>query len=84
MLTCPAARALASDYVDGDLDPATAAQLEDHLTGCGTCPPLVAALIGVLAELRALPEVAPRADWLARTTTALRTGTAPTREQEPS
>ena len=64
-LSCAAARELASDYLDGDLPPGTAAALEEHLKGCTTCPPLVAALIGVLAELASLPPVTPTARWIA-------------------
>jgi anti-sigma factor RsiW len=53
---CSQARQLVSDYLDGDLDGTTARALEDHLAGCPSCPPLAAALQGVLAQLRSLPE----------------------------
>jgi anti-sigma factor RsiW len=36
-----------SDYLDGDVDAETAAMLTRHLATCPTCPPLVAALVGV-------------------------------------
>ncbi len=68
LLSCGAARELASDYLDGDLDPGTAAALEDHLKSCTTCPPLVAALIGVIAELGSLPPVTPSPAWVAHLT----------------
>jgi RNA polymerase sigma-70 factor (ECF subfamily) len=46
-LRCWDARSRVSDYLDGDVDPQTAAALEQHLETCPTCPPLVAALVGV-------------------------------------
>jgi RNA polymerase sigma-70 factor (ECF subfamily) len=46
-LACWDARMHISDYLDGTLDPALAAQLEQHLGGCPTCPPLYASLVGV-------------------------------------
>jgi RNA polymerase sigma-70 factor, ECF subfamily len=50
-LTCWHAREQVSDYLDGDVDPETAALLERHLATCPTCPPLYAALVGVRTEL---------------------------------
>ena len=46
-LRCWDARSRVSDYLDGDVDAATAALLEKHLQTCPTCPPLVASLVGV-------------------------------------
>ena len=46
-LRCWDARRLVSDYLDGDVDERTAAVLQQHLAACPTCPPLVAALVGV-------------------------------------
>lgn len=71
MLSCAAARGLASDYLDGELDAGTAAVLEEHLKTCLTCPPLVAALIGVLAELGSLPPITPAPHWVRTTRAAL-------------
>jgi RNA polymerase sigma-70 factor (ECF subfamily) len=53
-MPCWDARRHVSDYLDGDLDPKTAALVETHLTTCPTCPPLYAALVGVHDELGAL------------------------------
>jgi len=70
-MRCMEARLLVSEYIDGDLDPATARQLEEHLATCRSCPPLAAALTGVLAQLRSLPEV-PAADVVERALAVLR------------
>ncbi len=53
-LSCPEARALVSDYIDGELDAATARALENHLETCPNCPPLYASLVETLADLRRL------------------------------
>jgi RNA polymerase sigma-70 factor (ECF subfamily) len=50
-LNCWQARSRVSDYLDGLLDRAVAAQLEQHLGGCPTCPPLYASLVGVREAL---------------------------------
>ncbi len=50
-LRCWQARSRVSDYLDGDLDAATARALETHLAGCGTCPPLYSALVGTRTAL---------------------------------
>lgn len=73
-LRCWDARQRVSDFVDGDLDAATATQVEAHLATCPTCPPLVAALVGVQSELDGRrdpdtvipPEVARRLGGLRR------------------
>ena len=39
-LRCWRARRHVSGYLDGELDPATASAVEDHLASCPTCPPL--------------------------------------------
>ncbi len=46
-MRCWDARSRISDYLDGDVDAGTAAMLQRHLESCPTCPPLVAALVGV-------------------------------------
>lgn len=56
-MRCQTARSLVSDYIDGELDASTAAEVEAHLAHCPSCPPLAAALQAVLGQLRALPEV---------------------------
>ncbi len=55
-LSCPAARSMVSDYIDGDLDADLARSLEDHLETCPNCPPLYASLVETLAELKALDD----------------------------
>ena len=55
-LSCPEARSMVSDYIDGDLPPAQAMALEDHLHTCPCCPPLYASLVETLAELKALDD----------------------------
>jgi RNA polymerase sigma-70 factor (ECF subfamily) len=50
-MACWDARIHVSDYLDGLLDPETAAGLERHLGICPTCPPLYASLVGVTQAL---------------------------------
>ena len=56
-LTCPKARSMVSDYIDGDLPAASAHDLEQHLQTCPSCPPLYASLVETLAELKALDDM---------------------------
>lgn len=56
-MACWDARQHVSEYLDGDLDAATAGLLERHLEVCPTCPPLYASLVGVRAELGGLRDV---------------------------
>lgn len=58
VLSCPEARSMVSDYIDGDLPPALASSLEEHLQTCPCCPPLYASLVETLAELKALEDSA--------------------------
>ena len=63
-LRCWDARQHISDYLDGELEPRTAEQVEVHLRSCPTCPPLYAALAGVhgqLGKLRDPDSVIPSA-----------------------
>lgn len=53
-MRCWRARRHVSAYLDGELDAATVAAVEDHLAACPTCPPLYAALVGVRARLEGL------------------------------
>ena len=55
-LSCPLARSMVSDYIDGELPPQQARSLEAHLGTCPFCPPLYASLVETLAELRALDD----------------------------
>lgn len=55
-LSCPRARSMVSDYIDGDLPAASARELEQHLETCPFCPPLYASLVETLAELKGLDD----------------------------
>jgi anti-sigma factor RsiW len=55
--SCPEARSMVSDYIDGDLGADQARSLEQHLETCPHCPPLYASLVETLAELKALDDV---------------------------
>lgn len=57
-LSCPLARSMVSDYIDGDLPPEQARSLEEHLETCNFCPPLYASLVETLAELKTLDDTA--------------------------
>ena len=50
-MACWDARQQVSDYLDGLLDQGTKSLVERHLTGCPTCPPLYASLVGVRSAL---------------------------------
>ena len=56
-LSCPLARSMVSDYIDGELPPDQARALEEHLQTCPFCPPLYASLVETLAGLKALDDV---------------------------
>ena len=53
-MRCWRARRHVSAYMDGELDQATKAAVEDHLATCPTCPPLYAGLVGVRAGMGGL------------------------------
>lgn len=55
-LSCPKARSMVSDYIDGDLHRDLARALERHLETCPFCPPLYASLVETLAELKAVDD----------------------------
>ncbi len=56
-LSCPKARSMVSDYIDGELPDDLARSLEQHLETCPFCPPLYASLVETLAQLKALDDV---------------------------
>jgi anti-sigma factor RsiW len=56
-LSCPLARSMVSDYIDGELPSEQARSLEEHLETCPFCPPLYASLVETLAQLKALDDV---------------------------
>jgi RNA polymerase sigma-70 factor, ECF subfamily len=79
-MRCWDARRRISDYLDGDLTGPEVAQVEAHLERCPTCPPLLAALVGVHIEsgrLRDPDTVVPQP--LARRITAMVERTDPGR-----
>jgi RNA polymerase sigma-70 factor (ECF subfamily) len=53
-LRCWDARSRVSDYLEGEVDADTVRMLEQHLETCPTCPPLLAALVGVRDHLNTL------------------------------
>lgn len=69
--SCPEARALVSDYIDGELPDATARSLEEHLETCEHCPPLYASLVETLAALKAHDDAAGLDELVLRVVTAL-------------
>ncbi len=48
-------------WLDGELDPAEAAEVERHLAGCATCRAEADAIRSILADARALPRSIPPA-----------------------
>lgn len=66
IFTCFEARGLVSDYIDGEVDPQTAAALENHLQTCSSCPPLYASLVDTLAYLKSASAPADRLEELVR------------------
>lgn len=65
-LTCAEARGLIFDYLGGELDTATARAVRQHRDSCRNCPPLVQAIVAMLARLRSLPEPIPDEGFVAR------------------
>jgi anti-sigma factor RsiW len=65
-LTCAEARRLVLDYLDGELDAPTARAVERHRDSCTSCPPLVQAIVAMLARLRNIPAAAPAEEFAAR------------------
>jgi predicted anti-sigma-YlaC factor YlaD len=51
-LSCAEARDLASDLLDGELSPELEQAVDEHVTGCPTCPNLYRALLAVHRELQ--------------------------------
>lgn len=76
-LSCPEARELVSDYIDGELPETTARALEGHLETCPNCPPLYASLIQTLADLKALGSAPMAEDFAERVAAALATADQP-------
>jgi len=53
-LSCAEARDLASDLLDGELSPELERAVDEHVTGCPTCPSLYRAMLAVHRELQRL------------------------------
>jgi RNA polymerase sigma-70 factor (ECF subfamily) len=68
-LSCAEARAMVSDYLDGELEAPFAQALERHLTSCASCPPLYASLVSTLAELKTMGGPVSEVDDLVRKVT---------------
>lgn len=77
-LGCARAEELFSDYREGELPPASARELEDHLAGCPSCRELMETLGHVVDALR------PTADMEPAQELALRVAQASWRAKEPS
>jgi RNA polymerase sigma-70 factor (ECF subfamily) len=54
-LSCRSARRSASAYLDGELPEARAREVEEHLSDCEHCPPVMQAVIGIRGALGATP-----------------------------
>jgi anti-sigma factor RsiW len=65
-LTCRAARALVSAYMNRDLDDEQARAVEVHIAGCSTCPTLYAGLVTVQRRLHGMPRLSLSSEDVAR------------------
>lgn len=81
-LSCPLARSMVSDYIDGDLPAGQARSLEEHLQTCPFCPPLYASLVETLAELKALDDVGGVDQLVRRVLAALAEPPGPERSEQ--
>ncbi len=66
MMTCQDLVDLLSEYVDRELDPAAARQLEDHLRGCDDCTAFLNTFRRTRTMTRAAVEAAMPAEPRAR------------------
>ena len=81
-LSCPLARSMVSDYIDGDLPAGQARSLEEHLQTCPFCPPLYASLVETLAALKALDDVGGVDQLVRRVLAALAEPPGPERSEQ--
>ncbi len=63
-----------SEYIDGELDAGTAADVEQHLAGCGDCRTLVTELRAVAARASSLVDTPPQQDLWDGVAAAIVTG----------
>jgi RNA polymerase sigma-70 factor, ECF subfamily len=61
-LSCAEARDLASDLLDGELSPELERAVDEHVSGCPTCPALYRALLGVHRQLQQLRQIEETAE----------------------
>lgn len=54
-LSCRSARLAASAFLDGDLPPALTSQVEQHLSVCNHCPPVMQTVVGIRGALAREP-----------------------------
>jgi RNA polymerase sigma-70 factor (ECF subfamily) len=71
-LGCISARRSASAYLDGDLAADRAREVEQHLSDCEHCPPVMQAIIGIRGALSAAPTQALLPSTLGRLRDAVR------------
>lgn len=71
-LWCREVLGLLDRYIDGELDPASLAQVRVHVQGCDNCARFGAAYARVVAALRSPPEETPPTAVLDRLTARLR------------
>lgn len=60
------AKTLFSDYLEGELAPEQAAELEEHLSGCADCAAELEALRGTLNTLATLRRVPPPPEFVSQ------------------
>lgn len=78
-MDCSRAQELFSDHLESALDPVLSRDLDAHLAGCEPCRALREALVQVLEQLRAAPELEPPEGLAQRAArAALATPPAPT------
>ncbi len=66
MLSCADFLREFSEYRDGEMAAAERARVDSHLAMCGSCSRYVEVIEGGVRQLRSLPAVEPREDFLAR------------------
>ena len=69
---CKEVRRLSSDYIDGELDQATAARVKTHLDWCPPCTAFINTLRTTVGLLRATPKRAAPSDFRQRVRENLR------------
>jgi predicted anti-sigma-YlaC factor YlaD len=65
VLTCEAARARVSAYMNRELDEEQVRAIEAHIRSCSTCPTLYAGLVAIQHRLRTTPRPSLAVDDMA-------------------